>query len=76
MEPTKLQELKKKEMRTNRECILWFRERLSDDSDDKTLEIVIYRPKLRVADKRNRAAPRKGVNGTTRHSSREVCAVP
>ena len=30
MEPTKLQELKKKEMRTNREGILWFSERCSD----------------------------------------------
>ena len=30
MEPTKLQELKKIEMRTNREWILWFGERLSD----------------------------------------------
>ena len=30
MEPTKIQELKKKEMRTNRELFLWFSERLSD----------------------------------------------
>ena len=30
MEDTKLQELKKKEHETNRECILWFSERCSD----------------------------------------------
>ena len=30
MEPTKFQELKKIEMKTNRESILWFSKRLSD----------------------------------------------